>query len=72
MGSFGSGCDRGNRYYESSGSSSRLVHPPKLPLPLAFTSAPELGAGSGVGRGADKRSRGCSWLLQLCGVLGSI
>ena len=67
MGSFGSGCNRGNRYDGSSGSSSWLVHPPNLPLPLLFTSAPELGAGAGVGGGADNRRIGRCWLLLLCG-----
>ena len=67
MGSFGPGCDCGHCYDGSSGSSSRLVHPPKLPLPLAFTSALERGAGGGVGGGVGNRRRNRLWLLVLCG-----
>ena len=67
MGIFGSGCDPGNHCDGSSGSASRLVRPPKLPLPLAFTSAPERGVGAGVGGGGGNRRRSRRWLLVLCG-----
>ena len=43
-------CDCGDGD-ESSGSSSRLLRPPKLPSRLAFASKPERGAGGGVGGG---------------------
>ena len=66
MGSFGPDCDRGNCCAGSSGSSSQLLHPPKIPLPLAFTSAPERGTGGGVGGGGGNR-RSRRWLLVLYG-----
>ena len=41
MGGFGPSCGRGDGGDGSSGSSSRLLRPPKLQWPLAFTSEPE-------------------------------
>ena len=49
-GGFGPCCDRGDGD-GSSGSSSRLLRPPKLLSPLAFASQPERGAGGGGGGG---------------------
>ena len=68
----GRSCDRGEGD-GSSGSSSRLLRPLKLPSPLAFASQPERGAGGGIGGGSDggggggdaRRSR--RWLIVLCG-----
>ena len=74
-GGFGPCYDRGIVGDGSSGSSSQLLRPPKLPSPLAFASEPERGAGGGVGSGGSgggggggseaRRSR--RWLLLLCG-----
>ena len=68
----GPSCDCGDGD-GSSGSSSRLLRPPKLPSPLASASEPEWGAGGGVGGGGggtggggDAR-RSHRWLLVLCG-----
>ena len=63
----GPSCDRGDGD-GSSGSSSRLLRPPKPPSRLAFASQPERGAGRGVGGdgGGDAR-RSRRWLLVLCG-----
>ena len=66
----GPSCDCGDGD-GSSGSSSPLLHPPKLPSRHAFASQPERGAGGGVGGGrgggggGDPRSR--RLLLVLCG-----
>ena len=59
MGGFGPSCGRGNGDARSSGSLSRLLRPPKIPLPLAFASEPERGVGGGVGGGGGdaRRSR---------------
>ena len=69
-GGFGPCYDRGIVGAGSSGSSSRLLRPPKLPSPLAFALEPEQGAGGGVGSGGGGGSdaRGSRrWLLLLCG-----
>ena len=71
-GGFGPSCDRGDGD-GSSGSSSRLLRPPKLPSPLAFASEPERGAGGGIGGGGGGGGVGGDarisrrWLLVLCG-----
>ena len=73
-GGFGPCYDRGIVGDGSSGSSSQLLRPPKLPL--AFALELERGAGGGVGSGGSggggggggseaRRSR--RWLLLLCG-----
>ena len=51
-GGFGPCYDRGIVGDGSSGSSSRLLRPLKLPSALAFASELERGAGGGVGGGA--------------------
>ena len=52
--------------------SSRLLCPPKLPLPLAFASEPGRGAGGELGGGGGNRRRSRRWLLTCRVVMGAI
>ena len=68
MGGFGPSCDRGNGSDGSSGSSSRLLRPPKLPSPLALAEPePGLVVGSDIDRfpayPAQRSSRGQNLFL---------